>query len=429
MVKTVAILGCGNRGFAYGRLLHERKELWKIVSLCDVREQSLKLLGEAFDVDESERFLSAEEFLSKKRADVIVISTLLKTHVPYCIKALSLGYDVLLEKPITENKDELKALLEAQKKYGGKILVCHVLRYAPAFTTVKKAIDDGKIGRLIGIQALEQVSYTNMLHSFVRGVWRKITDETPAPIVLEKSCHDLDLLQWYANSKCKKISSIGSLDYFKRENAPEDAADRCVDCKYVKTCPFSAKTLYVDRWVEGQKAGLPGNTWPYKTLTVVPPTEELLMKSVKESDYGLCAYKCDNEVADNQEIMLEFENGVKATLTIMGLTATNGRIMKFFGSKGEITLNETDSVITIREFGKEPEIINISGLIERDGYAHGGGDFVMIKTLHDMITGKIELECTLEKSVESHLMGIFAEQSRKCGGVPLYIRDEKGRIL
>ena len=213
MKFSIAIIGCGNRcAESYGTLFMAEKEKYEIVSLCESDGVKLKKYGDRFSVSAENRFPSEEEFFRKKRADLLVIATMDRDHVRQCVKALSLGYDVLLEKPITSDRDECYELLEAQKKYGGKVFVCHVLRYAPAFVKMGELLRIGVIGRLVSIEATEQVIYWHHAHSFVRGNWRR--GEETAPMILAKCCHDLDLLQYYAGSRCKSISSVGDLTYF-----------------------------------------------------------------------------------------------------------------------------------------------------------------------------------------------------------------------
>lgn len=71
----------------------------------------------------------------------------------------------------------------------------------------------------------------------------------------------------------------------------------------------------------------------------------------------------------------------------------------------------------MKPFGKEYTKIKISDLTEKDaGFAHGGGDAGIISELYDIISGAKTEYTSLEESVESHLMGIMAEQSRFEGG-------------
>ncbi len=418
-IFSVAILGCGARGAeTYGRLFQKLEDKFQIVALCDVQKDKLAKYRETFHIAEENCFDDEETFLKEKRADLLVIATMDNDHVRQSLSALALGYDILLEKPITKNKQECYDLLEAQKKYGGKILVCHVLRYAPTFMKVAELLKKGAIGKLVSIQALEGVGYWHQAHSFVRGNWRN--EELSSPMIMQKCCHDMDLLQYYAGSPCESISSVGSLVHFKPENAPEGSAERCLDCKEVDTCPYSAKRSYIERW---EKFGKPKNAWPYNILTpVIPLTEEVLMKAIKEGPYGRCVYHCDNDVVDHQVTQINFQNGVKASLIMTAFTAEVGRVQRFFGTKGEIILSD-ESGVELKIFGKEPVKVDVEEGLDSMGYGHGGGDYVLLNTLFDMLNGTACVETSLEASIESHLMAICAEESRKEGGKLIRIHD------
>lgn len=410
-IYKVAILGVGARGgYAYGRLIHKHaQDKLKIVALCDLREDRLQQFSQEFGVEQCNCFTDENVFFQEKRADILVIGTQDKDHVSHAIKAFACGYDIMLEKPITDKREECEKLLAAQKKYNKKALVCHVLRYAPAFLKAKELLDQGVVGRLVAINELEQVAYWHQAHSYVRGNWRNRAQA--APMILAKCCHDLDLLQYYAGSKCKSISSVGDLTYFKKENAPEGSASRCTECKYINECPYSAKHVYIERWLKHKEP----DCWPYNVLTSVPLTQEKLQKAIEEGPYGRCVFACDNNVVDHQLTQMTFENGVKATLTMTGFTAGSGRKIIFHGTTGELELNEADDCLYVKKYGKEQERIDFS-VQNFQGYGHGGGDLYLIENLYDMIEGKTSSVTSLETSVESHLMGIAAEESRLSGG-------------
>ena len=409
-VYSVAILGCGNRGAEiYGTLFHNNSDRFRIAALCDCNQARLSQYGQRFAV--KALFQDEAEFLKEKRADLLVIATMDADHVRQCIDGLRLGYDILLEKPITDKREELDALLAAQKKYGGKILVCHVLRYAPGYLKIAEYLDGGAVGRLVAIQAIEQVAYWHQAHSFVRGNWR--CHEETAPMILAKCCHDLDLLQYFAKSRCESVSSIGDLTYFNADNAPKEAAERCVKCPLMESCPYSAKRIYIDGWKE---AGSPVSDWPYNQLTsAYPITEQALYEALEKGPYGRCVYHCDNNVVDHQLTNFTFENGVKASLTMTAFTQDCGRRIRFLGTLGELFFDEVRDMIIVKRFGKEPETVKISSLLEK-AFGHGGGEIGLLKSLYDMLSGKSTSATSLEASVESHLMALCAEESRLNGG-------------
>ncbi|MBR5295333.1 MAG: Gfo/Idh/MocA family oxidoreductase, partial [Clostridia bacterium] len=340
----------------------------------------------------------------------LVISTPDRVHVPQAVTAMRLGYDLLLEKPISDSREEINLLLKTQKETGKQVMVCHVLRFGPGYRKCKEILDSGVLGRLYAIDASERVVYWHWAQAYVRCIGALA--ETGHPTILAKCSHDLDLLQFYADSKCDTMSSFGELGFFKAENAPEGAAERCVDCQYIDTCPFSAKRIYIDLW---HKKGEPEYLWPfYRACDKTPITEQGLYEGLKEKDVGRCAFRCPVDHADHQMLQMQFENGVKASLKMV-FAARSGRRIVFYGTMGEMIVDEREDSITVMPFGGETEVFKIGALLE-GGHAHGGGDAGIVEELYEMLSGKAKAITSLERSVECHLMGIAAEESRKDGG-------------
>ena len=412
-MKTVSVLGCGSRGNIYAGAMLSKKDKFRITAFCDINADKLRLAKDKYGIDENCLYSDEQEFFSEKRSDVLVIATQDKDHVRQCLRALELGYDVLMEKPISPVREDLEKLLNAYKKTDRTVMVCHVLRYAPAFRKIKELLNGGVIGRLIRLESIEQVAYWHQAHSFVRGNWRN--SEQTSPMIMQKCCHDFDLIQYYVGSKCDSVYSVGDLAFFKKENAPPDSAERCADCKYSDSCIYSAENLYVKRFKEtGCKT-----VWPFDVVDLTRPiTEDSLRNAYKTGNYGRCVFRCDNNVVDNQAVVMKFSNGVKATLTMTAFTANMGRIMTFHGTHGEIELNESQGYIRVSEFGKEERRISIEDLmksVEKETMAHGGGDALIVDTFYNAIEGIAKSDTDLDKSVESHLIALAAEESRMVG--------------
>lgn len=143
------------------------------------------------------------------------------------MKALDLGYDILLEKPIAQTDEECRRLVAYAKEKGKIVGLTHVLRYSPYFGMLKEMVSSKAIGDLVSIQHFEPIEHVHMSHSYVRGSWRNA--EASTPLVLAKSSHDLDILHWIIGKPCKKVVAFGDLAHFKAENAPEGAPARCTD--------------------------------------------------------------------------------------------------------------------------------------------------------------------------------------------------------
>lgn len=422
---TLVIIGQGSRGKnAYGMELLSLRDRAEVVAVADPDSERLKLGGDAHNIPEERRFHSAEELLTQpKLADAAIICTQDRQHVPHAIAALRKGYDVMMEKPISPVLSDLQEIVRAAREEKRRVVVCHVLRYSPFFRLIKQTIDSGRLGRIINIQALENVRYWHQAHSFVRGNWRR-SDET-SPMILAKCCHDLDYLVWLSGSRCERVSSFGSLAYFKPENAPEGAAARCMDgCLAKDKCPYDAEKVYITNPDTGVRGG--NREWPVDILSE-NPTEETIMEAIKTGPYGRCAFACDNNVVDNQIVNLQMENGAALSLMMSAFTSIGGRTIKVMGTNGDLWGDMHRNILRICEFGKEPEIVDLVQP-ENDFGGHGGGDRGLVLSFLDLLEGKPvdSTITTLEQSVESHLIALAAEESRLKQGAPVEIAPLRG---
>ena len=261
-MSTVAVLGLGNRGKNYGGHLNKLEGV-KIVSICDKYQAKIDKVKKAWNVPDDKCFTDEDKFFAQgKIADVMVIATQDRDHYGHAIKALDLGYNLLLEKPVSPDIKECLEIEKLAREKGLKVLVCHVLRYANYYRRIKSIIDSGVLGEIKLIKHDEHVSWWHFCHSYVRGNWRREEDTTP--MLLAKCCHDMDLLYWFAGAKCKSLSSYGDLSYFTKANGPKGAAAKCFDCPHRDKCIFECTYQYVGRGLKGHK--FPWGTYAFCTF-------------------------------------------------------------------------------------------------------------------------------------------------------------------
>ena len=422
---TFAIAGFGDRGSTYASMQKLFPDKMKVVAVADLNPRKVEKARKLYDIPEENCFASAEEMLAQpKLADVMVVSTMDRQHVGHAIPALRKGYNILMEKPISPELAKCQEILEVSKECPGKFVVCHVLRYTVFYNTLKELISSGRIGDVVTICANENVGYWHQAHSFVRGNWRN-SQET-SPMILQKSCHDMDILTWLLGKKCKSVSSIGSTQLFKPERAPEGAALRCLDgCKAKESCVFDAEKIYVT----SPKTGcLQGTSWLAGVLSL-EATQESTYQALREGPYGRCVYHCDNDVVDHQQTNLLMEDGSTISFTMCAFTEDCYRTFKAMGTKGEIEADMKSNLIRVREFGKEEEIIDI-GKLSSDLKGHGGGDSGIVQDFLEMLLTDAqpnERTTTLEHSMESHFIALAAEESRLHGGQVVDLESFKTR--
>lgn len=402
-----AIIGYGGRGRLYSGIL-KQKEV-EIVAICDCDKEKLALAKKELGVLDDVLFSSEEDFFSRgKIADVLFVCTQDELHFGHAIKGLQCGYDLMLEKPIACSMEQCKAIATMATALERNIFVCHVLRYAPFFTAIKKELDSGKFGKVMSLSMTENVSYWHQAHSYVRGNWNN--DNYATPMIIAKCCHDLDLISWYMNDTCEKVSSFGDLSIFKKERAPKNSAEYCLDCSLKDTCPYSAEKIYIkDRAEKGIL------TWPCD-IVINEPTVEKLYTALKTSKYGRCVYKCDNNVVDHQVVNMQFKNGGTAQLTMTAFSQECFREIRLHCENGDIAGNMIDNILTCNIFGGDSYTVDTT--IDTDtAYGHGGGDLGMIETLLAFYNGEATLNTTINESMQSHYIGFAAEKSRKNGTV------------
>ncbi len=410
---TVSVLGYGGRGEIYTTNFAYLGA--KIIAVCDPAENRRRLASR-FDC---QLYADEREFFAQgKLSDLLVIATMDNLHKKQAIQALALGYDLLLEKPVAMSAEDCMDIERAAKRYGRRVTVCHVLRYAPLYVKIKELLDSGKFGKVINLVQIERVAYYHFAHSYVRGNWRK--EATSSPVILAKSCHDMDMITWLVNDQCESVSSFGELRVFKEENAPKGSTARCQNCPYKDSCVYSAYKIYLNDEYENIAAlarhGRLGATHK----------ERIANLSDGQNPYGRCVYRCDNDVCDNQVVNMRFVGGAHAQFTLSAFTESMNRELSIMCERGEIHACEKD--ISYYLFGDSEEK-KVCITYENEVYAsHGGGDMGICKSvIEGYEKGTQQNVSDIERSTISHLMCFAAEESRKQEGKVVYIADVKRR--
>lgn len=404
---TAILIGAGLRGgYVYSSYALEHPNEFRIVAVAEPDPVRRREYAQKHQIPEELQFHSYEELLEKeKMADCAMVCTQDNMHFEPVVKALEKGYHVLCEKPMSTKAEEIMKMGEMAEKYGRELSICHVLRYSSFFMKLKELIDSGKIGKLMSIQHIERVGYWHHAHSFVRGNWRNAQESSP--MILQKCCHDMDILLWLTGSKCRKVSSFGKLSFFKAENAPKDAPERCLDgCPHRDNCAFYAPKFYL----EHPKAVEDGLI--YAVTPDIRP--EAVTEALKTGPYGRCVFHCDNTVVDHQVVNLEFENEVNVSFAMSAFTDRCAREIRVMGTKGEIVGNMEDGEIVAYDF-LDSSVEKIQLHTPKTG--HNGSDTRMMKEFVQLIAadGELKNRTNAAVSVESHLMALAAEESRLSG--------------
>ncbi len=440
---TAILIGAGNRGAdTFGEYALENPESIKIIAVAEPQKARRAKIVRKHVIPEENIFESWEPLLDKEKfADVALIMTQDQMHYEPAIKAMNQGYDVLLEKPMATTLKECKSLADVSESTCKILHICHGLRYAPFFSIIKSIIESGKIGEVVNISLRENVSPFHYAHSYVRGHWHN--REKSSPMILAKSCHDMDILFWLVGQKVQRLSSFGSQKYFGKDKIPEGAPDYCIQgCPIEKTCLYNASRIYLDiipllqigaksskgleKFIVKSVLKFPKLTnlplfrkvknyseWPVSTISS-DMSRDGKIKALNETNYGRCVYKMDeHSVVDHQVVNIEFENQTTATFTLHGFSNEEGRTLRVDGTRGTLIgefLASGDNIVLFDHLTDKKTIVRKTGSL----IGHGGGDVgimetflksVKLKTNHDVMTNA-------RASLESHLMAFAADIAR-----------------
>ncbi|NOY83039.1 MAG: Gfo/Idh/MocA family oxidoreductase [Kiritimatiellaeota bacterium] len=411
---TAVIVGAGHRSLGYGRYALEHPDEFRIVGLAEPNPVRRRQAMARFDLPPRQCFETAAELASRPAfADAVINGTMDRDHVPTTLPLLDAGYHVLLEKPMAPSREDLLQLVAAVERTGRRLMVCHVLRYAPFYAEVRRRIAAGEVGAVLHIHTGEHVSYHHMAAAFIRGKWGRREDSNP--MLLAKCCHDLDLLCWMKSGvPPRQVASFGGLSYFRAENAPAGAGTRCLtDCSIEADCPFSARKNYIEQGRWGAYA------WEPIEHLDAPTVEDKIESLRTDNPWGRCVWHCDNTVVDHQSVLLAFADGSTASHDMVGGTSRPCRKLHVLGTRGEIegVMEEGRFVVRRpdarkgREYSEEHVDVNV-----RAGM-HGGGDLRLVADFVRVVRGeKPSLSTTdIRDSVNGHLIAYAADEAMRTG--------------
>lgn len=407
----IALIGVGNRGlYVYGEYAKRHPEMLCIAAAAEPDSTKRKIIQSDHHIPDNMIFDDwSKLFNNFPNVDAVVIATQDKMHLGPILAAIEQNVNILCEKPIVTTERECSLLEQHSHGFTKIFLVTYVLRYSAFFMRIKELIDTYEIGNLIGIDLKENVGHIHISHSYVRGLWRR-KDES-SPMILAKSCHDMDILLWLSGAPCLSLNSYGDLYHFKAANAPEGAPLRCLEgCPHGETCPYNVEKIYLTE----------NNEWPVNAITTDLSIAGRI-KALEVGPWGRCVYHCDNDVVDHQILSASFANGVVATFTMSGFTMDTHRTIKLFGTDGEIEGDLEKGIINIKKFStRENCLINVAA---QEG-GHAGGDVNLIRDFIRMVR-EGDMQNTMSIAFQSHFMAFAAERSRMHGGETVNMEASK----
>ncbi len=400
--RRYAIVGTGVRAIGmWGRpILRDYPDLVEMVGLCDINplrvEVAKKQMGAACPT-----FTDFDDMLNKAKPDVVMVTTVDAFHSHYLVRAMERGIDVMTEKPMVIDEAQCRAVLDAEKRTGKKIVVTHNYRYAPKHQKIKELLMSGEIGKLTSVDFTWFLDTTHGADYFRR--WHRLRAKSGS-LWVHKASHHFDLINWWIDAEPVQVSALGSL-----VNYGKAGPFRHTNCR---TCPHKSNCSY------------------YWDITKSPNLVALYNDCESADGYQRdgCVFKEDIDIFDTMNAVVHYTNGVNMSYSVNTFMPVEGYYLAFNGTKGRLEIRdyekqawdpgEDTSIYVMKNFGPRVKVD-----VPRETEGHGGGD----QRLRDLIFKKIDAPAHMRlpdsrAGAMSCLTGIAARKSID-EGRPIKIAD------
>lgn len=360
----VAVIAAGNRARdVVKNLLRDSKRNVVIASVFDPDQSVMEeAILQHWNSPEARRCGSSEEAINTPGVEWVMVFSPNAYHKEHILQAFAADKHVFSEKPLATSIEDCQEIFEAHQKTGKLFATGFVLRYAPIYRKAHQILNSGKIGRLLALEANENIRPDH--GGYIMCNWRRLK-KIAGPHILEKCCHDLDLINWFCNSLPSRVSAFGGRDFFRPEN-------RSLEEKY------GVKTFKT--WTDPHAVETPFNN--------------------------------DTDLMDNMVSIAEFRNGIRATFTSTMSNRIPERRMRFNCTEGTMCLDLYTGVLRYSNLADE----GVTEIVYA-GDGHGGGDDYIMKELYEtMVTGTAP-KCSGNEGLQSAVFALSLDRAAVSGEV------------
>ncbi|TKG96618.1 Gfo/Idh/MocA family oxidoreductase [Puteibacter caeruleilacunae] len=308
----VVLVGTGVRGNGFWgkRLVDSYSDILEFVGLVDHNPGRLEYAANYIGVGKKcGLYTTFEDMIKEQTPDLIMVTTTDATHHTYIIKALESGVDVLTEKPMTTDEDKCQAILDAERKYKRKVIVGFNYRWSPYNTKIKEMLDRGDIGDVVSVDFTWMLNTSHGASYFRRWHGQR---EHSGTLLVHKSTHHFDLLNWWLDSEPKEVFAYGDLEFYGRN--PKKSGVNCRSCDEKKTCKF------------------------YWDITRNKGDYERYVKNEEHDGYirDSCLFRPEINIYDKMNVNIKYANNVYVNYMLTTYSPWEGWRVAFNGTKGRL---------------------------------------------------------------------------------------------
>ena len=360
----IAVAGAGNRARYVVKELQETADgTVEIGAIYDPDHAVAKETAVKFWNSPDAEICSSWEQALQNNIDWAMVFSPNYAHKEEILAAFAAGKDVFSEKPLATKIEDCQAIYTEWKKCGRTFATGFVLRYSRIYRKAYELLHSGIFGKLVSVEANENIRPQH--GGYIMSNWRRLT-KYAGPHILEKCCHDLDLIEWFTGSIPSKVCAFHGRGFFTPEN-------RALEDKY-------GKDAFICWWD------------PHRVET---------------------PFNADSDLHDNMVSIAQFRNGVHVSFNYSMLCALPERRMVFHCTEGTLRLDLHQKRLSWKNIGDQ----EVTTLDFSDCDGHGGGDNFIMKELFETMTAGVPPKCSGEEGLLSAVYALALDQSASTGKI------------
>ncbi len=391
--KRLGLVGTGVRGIGmFGTdLLRNYSDYVELVGLCDINPGRLGVAGQTIGAG-IPTFTSLEEMISKQEPQTLIVTTEDSSHHEVIIKGMEMGCDIITEKPVTIDEVKAQAIIDAERKYGKKVIVTFNYRYPPYRAKIKELIMEGLIGDVRSVDFHWNIHHSHLQQYMMR--WHGESNRG-GTLWVHKATHHFDMANWLINSEPAQVQAFGTLERFGSKGPFR--GKNCRNCAHTAKCPYywnindneRLKRLYADN--------------------------EHYDGYIRDN----CVFRHQIDIHEKHSAIVKYANGSYLNYSLTADTDFDGYWIAFNGTKGRLEArvlgyprkDHTDITFTpVSIFNNKPaKVIRVPFA----GGGHWGGDPLMNDKLFKDpgMPDPLGQQAGVRDGVMSILVGVAARRS------------------
>ncbi|MCD6290424.1 MAG: Gfo/Idh/MocA family oxidoreductase [Anaerolineae bacterium] len=358
-MKRYALAGASSRALSmYAKPIVEQfPDTAQLVDIFDINPVRAAFISQ--ECGGVPTFQDFDEMLQQAHPDVIIVTTVDRFHEQYTVRSLEAGCDVITEKPMAITDEQVRSILDAEKRTGHKVTVTFNYRFAPYATRIKELLREGIIGKVLSVDFEWFLDTSHGADYFRRWHRRK---ENSGGLLVHKATHHFDIINWWIEDEPERVYAFGERRFYGPTR--EERGERCSTCPYADTCEF-----YVD----------------YKSD---PLYKALYFDAEHVDGYHRdgCVFSEEIDIEDTMSVTVHYKGDTLLSYSLIAYSPYEGWRSAINGTDGRIEISEFHSGLLtqapneyVKLFNRKGELVTYE--IPKARGAHGGGDVRLLERL------------------------------------------------